>query len=176
MITTELPLDKKTHKLWAVLQYHNYRKEHFGKVLGVFSKLDLAESHINSSTTDYMKTCFNKNCEIIKSNEKTIVILNDDGEESEWMIFKIDEIEATFDTSLPICIELQYEFPKWVISSSQPTNCYIKNVKNLDKAFEGDYEQNLRFRPVNSGSQDFMEKSKNLKGSTIIYVIIDQKN
>lgn len=124
-------------KLFSVIQYHNYRKEHFLHIIGVFSDKKQAEEVFNSETIAFSEACkFMRDktqIETIRVNNslslKIAHILDD--EEAEWMVFALQEIETALKSD---CLDLtiHYEFPSWVLvaygEKSQPTICLIVEI------------------------------------------------
>lgn len=125
-------------KIYCIIQYHNYRKEHFGKLIGVFTNKNRSITIFNKNVEQYKKTCFSKDAKIVIYNTKNnnivkIVILKDDPDDMELMIFKlqiIKKIDKTYKINdnkiYNIC--LYYEIPIWVLNI-KPTICNVLDIK-----------------------------------------------
>lgn len=113
-------MDKELH---CIIQYHNYRKEHFGKLIGVFNDRTATINIFNKTVEIYEKTCFSKNCKIINYDTNNddiikIILLKEDPDDIELMIFKIQTIKKNIEINneKTYNIYLYYEFPVWVLN------------------------------------------------------------
>lgn len=143
-------------ELHCVIQYHNYRKEHFGKLIGVFTNRNTSITIFNKNVDQYKKTCFSKDAKIINYNTKNndiikIIVLEDDPDDMELMIFKLQTIKKIekINEEKIYNIYLYYEIPICVLNIN-PAICNVldinenisNNIENVNFNFDEEKPKN----------------------------------
>lgn len=158
--------------MYTVLQYHNYRKEHFVRLVGVFSNEEEAEKVWINETEEHAHSKYPVDeDETFNGIKLKIVRFYDSDDESEWMIFAFQEFlcQSKVDTEY-VEVLVRYSFPIWVTENSDPTVCEVIDISassekkaNISASIEK--KANISFGSIISTGEVTLvsEKDKNNK-------------